>query len=192
MSTGLQAVEVHEAALPFSLGSPELAGAVQGIGAVALLPIAGSLGSGAWGGALSNAPALAALVVVPVLLTAPALLIGHAFLGNKANAWSLVRAMAVGATAMGTLALGLTPIVIFFALTTPGGEVASAAALVGSLGCGLRRSWKLMRAEMPARAQGLPWFTHALLVDCWAILTGLIGLRVASYLTPWFGFGGAL
>ena len=138
-----------------------LAGASAGIGATA--PEI----------ALRAVPSGLAVGVCTLLLTGPALVVGHQSLGLDARPADLGAALADGFVRAGRLAAGLAPALAFFALTTglSGAAAAVVAAAAGAAGFG----WSavgLRAAEPGARRMDA-------LVVAWTALAGLVALRLA-------------
>lgn len=123
-----------------------------------------------------------------LVLTGPALLVGHQFLGLEASVPSLVDAMARAFVRTGTVALGLVPAVLFFSATSGLAPVLFGLAMVGMGANGLLDAMLGMRdAERAAgddKGRGLREAKIQLLALGWAVLAGLIGIRIA------FGLGG--
>jgi len=121
-----------------------------------------------------------------LLLTGPALVVAHQFLGLTARPEVLVGSLAQGFVRSGQLALGLCPFMLFFSATSGLWGVLLAAILggIGALGLG----WTihaLVHSE-PRQGSASPlWFTArnqltmSGLVACWSGLTFLIALRIA-------------
>jgi exosortase/archaeosortase len=137
------------------------------------LGLAGALAQGP-APALHAAPGGLAVHLGAYALTAPSLLVVHPFLGLDARPDALVAILARGFVRAGDLALGLTPLLAFFALTTTIGPAlfpillgcAGAAALVGVAG-------ELVATEAPAGLRRMQALTAA-----WCALTVLGAARI--------------
>jgi hypothetical protein len=116
-----------------------------------------------------------------MLLTVPALLVGHQYLALQAAPATLLTALLRGFTGSGRVALGLVPLLLGFAATTDIAPELAVAALLGvSLHALLLTMGRLERLE--AAAHPSDWSARGrmgLLVLGWGALYGLIGLRLA-------------
>ena len=97
----------------------------------AALGLCASLGSESLDAASHTAPSGLIVQAGAMLLTGPALLVGHQFLGLEASVPSLVDAMARAFVRTGTVALGLVPAVLFFSATSGLAPVLFGLAMVG-------------------------------------------------------------
>ncbi len=122
-------------------------------------------------------PALAAPAIGAVVLTAPALLALHQFLGLDAAPERLVLALSRAVVAGGRIALGLVPVMLFFAATSTLWPVALAAAVAIP---GLAMACVALLGLRDAETEALimpPRF--ALLLVAWAGLSLAIAVRIA-------------
>ena len=109
-----------------------------------------------------------------LVLTVPALLVIHPFLGLRAPPESLVAAILRPFSRIGDVCLGLTPALLLFRATSGLAPVLFGLALLGCGTLGFSLSIReLVRAEgdSPARMTLLAW--------AWAGLAALIGARLA-------------
>lgn len=152
----------------------------------AALGLCASLGSDSLASASQTAPSGLIVQAGAMLLTGPALLVGHQFLGLEASVPSLVDAMARAFVRTGTVALGLVPAVLFFSATSGLAPVLFGLAMFGMGLNGLFDAIRGMgQAEREAGAESGRTLRDAkmqLLAVGWAVLTGLIGLRIAFHL----------
>lgn len=161
---------------PQITASPSVVAVLSSIAAMALVAAAAALGSADVGVVLRALPALAAPALGALVLTAPALLAVHQFLGLSAAPERLVVALARAVVAAGRVALGLVPVVLFFAATSTLWPIALAAAVaVPGIAMACVAIVDLRDAEsseivMPPR--------FALLLVGWAGLALLIALRI--------------
>jgi len=123
----------------------------------------------------------AALVPVAgaIILTTPALLVGHQYLNLRAEPRQLLHVLAQTLCQAGDLALGLVPTLGLFVLTTNITPLLFALAFsgVGSLALSLGFI-RLQQVERSAGGGIGATVGMAGLALGWAILTGLIGLRL--------------
>lgn len=120
-----------------------------------------------------------------MVLTGPAMLVGHQFLGLEASVPSLVNAMAGAFVRTGTVALGLVPAVLYFSATSGLGPFMFGMAMVGMGLNGLFDATAGMRTAELQAGEGNGALRDAkmtMLALGWAGLTGLIGLRIAFHL----------
>jgi hypothetical protein len=115
------------------------------------------------------------------LLTGPALVVVHQFLGMHAEPTNLVHALGQGFVDAGRIAMGLTPVVLLLGLTS---RLALPVAAVGLVGLGaltlLLTYRRLQAAERSAPAS--TWASRhgmALLATAWSTLCALIAVRIA-------------
>lgn len=120
--------------------------------------------------------------LVPVLgtgvLTAPALLVAHQYLNLQAEPRALLQDLGQSFCRVGDVALGLVPVVGLFVLTTDIAPVLFGLLYLaaGALGLGIC----VLRMEQTERLAGTNGggFMMLSLGLCWAVLAGLIGLRL--------------
>ena len=127
-----------------------------------------------------SAPLTLAAPAGALLLTVPALLVGHQFLDRKAAPGALLQALVRGYCGAGDVALGLSPLALLFSATSALGPFVLLTAVGGAgiqaLAVTLLR---LAAVEEAATADLSARGRMALLCFGWAGLTALIGLRLA-------------
>jgi hypothetical protein len=154
-------------------------GGLLGLGAAA------SLGALDWIAGARLIPSVLLVELGSLVLTTPALLAIHQFLGLHASVEELASALARALVRGGQVAAGLVPVVVGFALTT---DLAIVALLGALLAVGVFTS-VVGCAELGAverRASGLnddPRFT--LLLMGWMILSWAIALRIGVHVARW-------
>ena len=116
-----------------------------------------------------------------LLLTVPALLVGHQFLDLRSPPGALVSALLRGFCRAGDVALGLSPLALLFSATS---DIAPYLLVLGLLGTSFQTLLLSMKRLQRAEAAESPgdWSRQArmsALVLGWAGLCGLIGLRLA-------------
>jgi hypothetical protein len=109
-----------------------------------------------------------------VLLTTPALLAIHQFLGLAAKPESTVAALAYALVVGGRVAAGLAPACLFFAATT---QLWPFLLAIGLAVPGLTTA--VVAVASLRRAEGTPSSRFAVLLAGWTVLTTLIALRIA-------------
>lgn len=163
--------------------APAVGRVLVAVAAMAGAGVAAGLGSGeldvaARAGAVLMGPALGATV-----LTAPALLAVHQFLGLHGRPERLVAALARALVAGGRVALGLVPVALFFAATSGLWAMAMAAVVAVPAFVMIAVALVDLQAAEHASAPTTPRFTA--LVLAWAVLAAAIGGRlvvsVATY-----------
>lgn len=156
---------------------PSLRELVHGMGGLLALGAAGVVG--AHGLAPSALPGVLWTSAGAVVLTGPALLVVHQFLGLQAAPDRVVGALAWALARAGHLALGLVPFQVFFSVTTARGPGLLALLLAGLGSVGLVAAMRgVVDAERATGATGRSLMNaHALAVG-WAGLTLLVGLRL--------------
>jgi hypothetical protein len=169
---------------------PSVTKVMGSVAAMAAVACAAALGAADVGTMARAIPALVAPALGAAVLTAPALLAVHQFLGLDAPPERLVAAIARALVQGGRVALGLVPIALLFAVTSGlwplvlalavlvPGITMTAVALVG-----------LRAAESDARVMS-PRF--ALLLIGWSTLWIAIALRIAISMAQLVIAGGAL
>ena len=145
-----------------------------GLAAVALASSPERLGEGV---PLSLAAPAGAL-----LLTAPALLVGHQFLDLRASPRPLL-GLVIGAYGRaGDVALGIIPVALLFSATSALGPVILMMGVLGASFHSLLVTWKrLIALERGAWSEGISISAQGRMVLLslgWAALTALIGLRL--------------
>lgn len=146
------------------------AAAMAAAGAAAALG-SGELDVAARASAMLMGPALGAMV-----LTAPALLAVHQFLGLHAPPERIVAALARALVAGGRVALGLVPVALFFAATS--GLWALAMAGVVAVPAIVMAAVALVHLHGAEQSSAPPRSRFGLLVIGWATLTLAIGARL--------------
>lgn len=160
------------------LEPPELSRVLTGIAGVFALGCVAALGGH---GALAHvAPSGLWIGLGSLVLTAPALLVAHQFMGLDAAPEEVVAVLGETVARGGRLALGLVPFQAFFSATTERGPLlfALALALLGgaSLVFGGRH---VVDAERRVTEDVLQRARAQSLVLGWGMLTVLVGLRLA-------------
>lgn len=159
------------------VATPSVPAVLTSIAAMGLVAAAAALGSADATVVARALPALAAPALGALVLTAPALLAVHQFLGLAAAPERLVAALAHAVVAAGRIALGLVPVVLFFAATSTLWPIALAAAVaVPGIAMACVAIMGLRDAETAALLMP-PRF--ALLLIGWASLALLVALRIA-------------
>ena len=131
---------------------------------------------------VESAPLTLAAPAGALLLTVPALLVGHQFLNLRAAPSALLSALLRGYCGAGDVALGLTPLALLFSATSALGPL---ILMVTVGGAGLQALavtlLRLARAEDAATAEPDLAAKGRMVVLglAWAALTALIGLRLS-------------
>lgn len=145
---------------------------------LAALGLAAGLGSGSLEVALRAIPASVAAPLGGFVLTGPALIVAHQYLQLQAEPQRIVDALAEGFSNAGVVALGLTPVMLFFSATTNhagrGFMLAAALALLIGLTGARDALWQAELDDAPAPSLRARW-----LASGWATLTTLVTLRLA-------------
>lgn len=142
-----------------------------------------ALGSPDVATAAGHAPTALLVDAGSLLLTGPALMVGHQFLGLDAPVADLASDLSWAFVRSGGVALGLSPFVLFFAATSglAPGLLAFALPVIGGLGLahaavGMCSSERRSGSEATQLKRMLKM--RGLLAG-WAVLTVLVGLRLA-------------
>jgi hypothetical protein len=153
------------------------------------LGLCAGLGAGDVAVAVRAIPSGLLVAAGTALLTGPALLVSHPFLGLEAPTDALLRAMMRGFCVAGTTALGLAPVMLFFAATSgwwflmyPALFLLSSVLALGTAGLGLvdaevGRSVTYENVGSKVKILGL--------VVAWLLLAALVGLRLGAQ-AGWF------
>jgi hypothetical protein len=145
-----------------------------GLGGMALLGLCAASGSVDVDAIVPGTFVTVAPLLGAVLLTTPALMAIHQFLGLSAKPEATVAALAHALVVGGRVAAGLAPACLFFAATTRLWVVLLAVALaIPGLVTAVVAVIALRRAE------GAPTDRFAVLLAAWTVLTTLIALRIA-------------
>ncbi len=161
--------------------------AVLGFGALGLTA---ALGASDVGGAARVLPTALVVDLGALVLTGPALLVGHQYLGLEAPVPKLAAVLARVFCRAGTVALGLSPALLFFAATSGLAPALHVLFLAGIATLALTDVYTgLLEVE---RAQSIPDETRSaktmrdvrmqILVLGWMVLTSLVGLRLGVHL----------
>jgi hypothetical protein len=161
--------------------------AVLGFGALGLTA---ALGSSDLGGAMRILPTALVVDLGALVLTGPALLVGHQYLGLEAPVPKLAAVLSNVFCRAGTVALGLAPALLFFAATSGLAPALHVLFLAGIATFALTDVWTgLLSVERAAvvpdetpRARTLRDARMHLLVLSWMVLTSLVGLRLGFHL----------
>jgi hypothetical protein len=157
---------------------PELTRVVGGV--VGLVALGASAAVGAHGVLLDAIPSGLWVGGGALLLTAPALLVAHQFMGLSAAPERVMGALAETVARGGMLALGLVPFQAFFSFSTLRGPGLFALLLMGmGIAALMSAGRQLMDAEREAGAEGVPLLRARTLVMGWSLLTVLVGMRLA-------------
>lgn len=183
--------------LPPSSGAPERRAEVSetlpspaGIGRAvlgfALLGCVAALGAAAPDSAARVLPAAIVVDLGALVLTGPALVVGHQVMGLDAAVPELVGCLAHAFCRAGTIALGLCPALLFFAATSGLAPALFALALLAIAVFGLLDGFTgLTGAERRAGPEETRMVRLAkmhTLVAGWVGLTALVGLRLGLHL----------
>lgn len=156
---------------------PSLQEVAHGLGGLLALGAAGVVG--AHGLAPQALPGVLWTSAGAVVLTGPALLVVHQFLGLQAAPDRVVGALAWALARTGHLAMGLVPFQVFFSATTARGPGLLALLLAGIGGVGLMAAMRgVVDAERDSGATGAALLNARGLAVGWAGLTLLVGLRL--------------
>ena len=166
-----------DAATPTGSSLPTVRDVAQGLGGLLALGTAGALG--AHGLTPHAMPGVLWTSAGALVLTGPALLVVHQFLGLQAAPDRVVGSMAWALAKAGQLAMGLVPFQVFFSVTTQRGPGLLALLLCGLGGTGLLAAMRgLVDAERDAGSTGTQLMHVRGLALAWAALTLLVGLRL--------------
>lgn len=146
-------------------------------GGLLVLGAAAGLGAGDAGTALRAVPSPLAIGAGALLLTGPALVVGHQFLRLRARPADLVVALSRGFVRAGRLSLGLAAPMLFFSATTALWAPLF-VALVGGIGA-VGFGWTARWLQQTERAAGGARPAMELLVAAWTALTVCVALRLA-------------
>lgn len=162
--------------------APSLTHLAIALAQFALLGAAAGIGSGDFGTAARTVPSGLVVGTGALIMTAPALVVMHQFLGLAADPDALVHTLSRGMVRGGRLAFGFAPMALFFATTT-NLWAAFLALVLASMGATvlLQLMAELQRVEVnhPAPNPGHRGFTMSALTVGWAGLAVLIALRLA-------------
>jgi hypothetical protein len=154
--------------------TPSVATVVAALGGMVLLGVCAAAGSLRLSAFVPGTFITLASVLGAVLLTTPAFVALHQFLGLSARPEATVAALSGAVVAGGRVAAGLAPACLFFAATTQlwlfllGFALAIPGVVTAVVAAGSLRA---------AEGEGSPRFT-ALLAG-WMVLTSLIALRIS-------------
>lgn len=161
--------------------SPPIPGSLlQAGGGAILLALAAAVGAPSAATALRILPWVLSVVVLPWGLTAPSLLVARHFFGQVAPPSVVGAALARGLAASGRLAAGLSPLVLFLALTTPRGEAALSAAVAWTVLRGVGTSARALDRLGSDTEVAPPALPASVTSRAWALLTVLLALRLGS------------
>lgn len=116
-----------------------------------------------------------------LLLTVPALLVGHQYLSLHAPPAALVSTLLRGFCRSGDVALGMVPIALLFATTSSLGPLVLVLTLLGACLQGLLVTMRGLSTVEASHTPTGAWADRgrmALLVSAWGGLYALIGLRL--------------
>ncbi|MFT4623234.1 MAG: hypothetical protein ACI8PZ_001890 [Myxococcota bacterium] len=154
--------------------------ALAGFGVLGVCAAVGAPAAGAAAEAISTSLLVDAGALV---LTAPALLVVHQYLGLAAEPGALIAVLARAFVTAGGIALGVAPCMLVFSATS-GLALAVFVLLLLLVGAaGLRVAWRDLLAAEPAGAQVSLWKMRGLVLG-WAVLASAIGVRIGWDLLP--------
>jgi hypothetical protein len=163
-----------------TLTAPRIGTVGTAVGGLLLLGTASALGTGYVTVAVRTVPSAIVIAMGAAALTSPALLVAHQLMALKAPPEQVVAALGQGVVRLGTLCTGLTPFIVFFALTSGLAPVLYALVLVAAC---LLASLSTVRALAAVETRSNPQITAgpamALLGAVCVGLTGLVALRLA-------------
>lgn len=185
-----------EIQLPRPLEARPLTGLLRALAGYTVLGLAASSGAAEGIIVLKASPVVLGIALLPLLLTAPALLVVHQFFGFKASPKAVIASLGSGAGEAGRLALGLAPIVLFLSLGSMPWGVVLGVSLCWAILRGLRATvGALRRAEelasvLPVEApdpqkMARPASGITPLGLAWWLLVALMSLRLAILLVPY-------
>lgn len=161
------------------------AGVPMALAGFSVLALTASTGAGSVSVVLLAAPVVLTIALLPLLLTAPALLVGHQFFGFHASPRSVVACLSIGAGEAGRLALGLGPVVLFLSLGSMPWGVVLGVSLCWAILRGMRATVGALRqSEEVADASGSVSGILTLALAWW-LLAALLSLRLAVLLVPY-------
>ena len=169
-------------AVPAAIAMPNVVEIIGACGSLALLGVCAGLGAGEVAVAARAVPAGLLVAAGAVILTGPALVVAHQYQGLQADPQQLVSALSRGFVTCGEIALGLSPILLFFSATS-GLWSALYSLFVAGAGAfgGAVTARQLLRAETAAQPDGVDLTARAGmggLVLAWSTLAALIALRI--------------
>jgi hypothetical protein len=168
------------------MAAPAVREIVGALGGMVLFGLCAGLGAGDVEVTARVLPAHVGPLLGALLLTAPALLVVHQFLGLQARPGDLVAALAHGVVGAGRVAAGLAPVALFFAATTSLWVVAIAlGGLLIGLAAAATAAHALCEAEWARGSAAAPRFRA--LLGVWLVLGGLICLRLAVDVARFIG-----
>lgn len=156
---------------------PQWSEILKAAGGFLALGACAGLGSGDAATALRTVPSSLAVGVGALVLTGPALVVGHQYLRLRARPADLVAVLSRGFVRAGRLSLGLAAPMLFFAATTAlwGPMFVLMVGGVGAIGFGWTARW--LRETESVAGGFRP--SMELLVAAWSGLTVLVALRLA-------------
>ena len=147
---------------------------LAGLGGMVLLQLCAASGSVDVDAIVPGTFVTVASLLGSVLLTTPALLALHQFLGLSAKPEATIGALAQALVVGGRVAAGLAPACLFFAATT---ELWLALLAFGLAVPGITTA--IVAVAALRRAEGPSSNRFTLLLTGWTVLTTLIALRIA-------------
>ena len=150
-------------------------------GGFALLGLCAGFGAGDHLMAARSIPSGLGVGLGSLVLTAPALVVGHQLLRLQASPETLVETLVRGFSRSGVIALGLAPAALFFSATSRLGLVLLAVSVAGAGALGLLATMRDLLVAEGVEVQVNPGRAAAtwMLVLGWAGLTVLIAGRLA-------------
>lgn len=169
--TASMPMDAAAAPSPFHLSPWALVRSVGGFGALGLAAAVAGQPE-----ALASAPAGLETAAGVLLLTGPALVVGHQYLNLKASPAALLGALADAFTRAGAVALGAAPAVLWLGVTSDMGPLVGLATLLGVGAFGILRAiGNLFDAEHAGGGSTAGIFS---IVFGWAGLAALVALRL--------------
>lgn len=162
----------------------EIAAAFAGF---AVLGLCAGLGSGDVGTSVRAVPSGLLVGMGALVLTGPALVAAHQFLGLRGRPEALITALARGFVLSGKTALGLAPAMLFFSATSGLWAVVFTVLLLGIGGLGFAFTARRLLETEP-RGNALVDLRILSLVASWVALCALIAARLA-WDVAWFVLG---
>lgn len=159
----------------FPTPAPQVSSVLAALGGMILLGLCAAVGSVRLDAVVPGTFVTVASLLGAVLLTTPALLAAHQFLGMSTRPESTIAALGHALVVGGRVAAGLAPACLFFAATTQLWLIMLLAALAIP---GIVTAVVAVQALQAAEAA--PTRRFKVLLGCWTALTTLIALRIAS------------
>ncbi len=166
-----------QAVTPFP--PPTVPEVLAAMGGFALLGLAAGLGSGIVEVALRSLPGTLVVAAGTAVLATPALLVAHQLLRFSARPEDLVGALSGAFVQVGRVALGLVPVMLFFAATSGLWTLTFGGVGLLLVTVAASSTSRRLRAVEPRGAVGVRP-QYALLVLGWQVLAFALALRLAG------------